>query len=115
MSEPSAFVTIKSSVGMQTSREVQWCYKHLGNSVIPLVNRMIHTYILYIHLMNSNCNIIYLPELYSNENVTLVLFISNIISTVIIGICSFLSEIQGIWAGSEGGGDWWAATGEETS
>ena len=25
-----------------------------------------------------------------------------------------LSEIQGVWAGSTGGGDWWAAVGEET-
>lgn len=28
-------------------------------------------------------------------------------------MCGFLSEIQGVWAGSSGGGDRWAAAGKE--
>lgn len=29
-------------------------------------------------------------------------------------MCGFLSEIQGVWASSACGGDWWTASGKET-
>lgn len=32
---------------------------------------------------------------------------------MITWMCDFLSEIQGVWAGSAGAGDWWAAAGKE--